>query len=72
MPKGENLTSAKAAELGAMGRGKTKTKPDEWITEDGHDVTDEAIEYCLPLIQGEQNLHMKNGLPIQFILKDKL
>ena len=51
---------------------KVKYFPIEWITEDGHDVTDEAIEYCLPLIQGEQNLHMKNGLPIQFILKDKL
>ena len=51
---------------------KVKYFPTEWITENGHDVTDEAIEYCLPLIQGEQNIHMKNGLPIQFVLKKPL
>ena len=36
------------------------------------EFTDDAIEYCLPLIQGEQNIHMRNGLPIQFILKKSL
>ena len=51
---------------------KVKYFPKEWITEDGHDVTEEAIEYCLPLIQGEQNIQMRNGLPIQFILKKRL
>ena len=51
---------------------KVKYFPKEWITENGHDVTDEAIEYCLPLIQGEQNLQMRNGLPIQFVLKERL
>lgn len=35
MPSGSNLTSAKAAELGARSKGKPKAKPDEWITEDG-------------------------------------
>lgn len=35
MPPGENLTSARAAELGARSKGKPKAKPDEWITEDG-------------------------------------
>ena len=48
---------------------KVKYFPDEWIAENGHDVTQEAIEYCLPLIQGEQNIHTKNGLPIHFVLK---
>jgi 6-phosphofructokinase 1 len=51
---------------------KVKYFPKEWIAENGHDVTDEAIEYCLPLIQGEQNIHMRNGLPIQFVLKKPL
>lgn len=51
---------------------KVKYFPKEWITADGHDVTEEAIEYCLPLIQGEQNIQVRNGLPIQFILKKKL
>ena len=35
MPKGDNLTSAKAAELGARSKGKPKAKPDDWLTEDG-------------------------------------
>ena len=48
---------------------KIKYFPSEWITENGNDVTAEAIEYFLPLIQGEQNLYVRNGLPIQFILK---
>ena len=48
---------------------KVKYFPTEWITEDGHDVTAEAIEYGLPLIQGEPDIHMRNGLPAQFILK---
>ena len=51
---------------------QVKYFPKEWISENGHDVTQEAIDYCLPLIQGEQNLHMMNGLPIQFVLKERL
>lgn len=47
---------------------KVKYFPAEWITADGHDVTDAAIEYALPLIQGEPDLVMKNGLPAQFII----
>ena len=47
---------------------KVKYFPDEWITENGHDVTQEAVDYCLPLIQGEQNFHMKNGMPQHYIL----
>jgi 6-phosphofructokinase 1 len=48
---------------------KVKYFPREWITEDGHDVTVDAIEYALPLIQGEPDLIMQNGLPAQFIIK---
>lgn len=51
---------------------KVKYFPTEWINENGHDVTQEAIDYCLPLIQGEQNLQVRNGLPIQFVLKERL
>ena len=28
----------------------------------------DAIDYCLPLIQGEQNIRIKNGMPQHFIL----
>ncbi len=47
---------------------KVKYFPTEWIAENGHDVTREAIEYCLPLIQGEQNFRIKNGIPQHYIL----
>ena len=43
--------------------------PDEWINESGNNVTKEAIEYCLPLIQGEQNFHYINGIPQHYVLK---
>ncbi len=43
--------------------------PTEWINEAGNDVTQEAIDYCLPLIQGEQNFHYQNGIPQHYVLK---
>lgn len=51
---------------------RVKYFPTEWITENGNDVTDEAVEYCLPLIQGEQNIRIKNGLPQHYILHQAL
>lgn len=45
-----------------------KTVPLNWITEDGHDVTQELIDYMLPLIQGETNVKYANGIPIQIKL----
>ena len=41
-----------------------KTVPREWINEEGNDITSEAIEYMLPLIQGECKVRFENGLPI--------
>ena len=40
-----------------------KVVPKEWISEDGTDVKQEFVEYVLPLIQGESELVMENGLP---------
>ncbi len=48
---------------------KVKYFPLEWINNDRNNVTEEAIEYCLPLIQGEQNFRMKNGLPQHYVLR---
>ncbi len=42
--------------------------PKEWIADSGNDVTQQAIDYCLPLIQGEQNIRYKNGIPQHYIL----
>ncbi len=42
---------------------KEKTVPDEWITKDGTDVSDEFITYAKPLIQGEVSVAMEDGVP---------
>ncbi len=51
---------------------RVKYFPKEWITADGNNVTEEAVEYFLPLIQGEQNIRFKNGLPQHFVLQSAL
>ena len=37
--------------------------PREWINEAGNGVTQEFVDYVLPLIQGTPNLPLENGLP---------
>lgn len=41
-----------------------KGVPLEWITKNGSDVGREFIEYALPLIQGEVEVPLKDGLPL--------
>lgn len=45
---------------------KTRTFPHHWINAQGNDVTAEAIQYFLPLIQGEVAPTMRNGMPVHF------
>jgi 6-phosphofructokinase 1 len=40
-----------------------KKVPLEWINEDGDNVLDGFVDYCMPLIQGETLLEKVNGLP---------
>ncbi len=40
--------------------------PSEWINSSGNNITDDALEYILPLIQGELLPVMKNGMPQHF------
>ncbi|GKT11238.1 MAG: ATP-dependent phosphofructokinase/diphosphate-dependent phosphofructokinase [Thiomicrorhabdus sp.] len=40
-----------------------KHVPNEYLSEDGMDVTAEALAYLRPLIQGERPIPFKNGLP---------
>ena len=47
---------------------QVKTVPLEWIHEEGNDVTQEMIDYLLPLIQGELPCTYKNGVPVHFRL----
>jgi len=43
--------------------------PREWINAEGNNVTRDAIDYMLPLIQGEAPIFMENGLPKHIALK---
>jgi len=43
--------------------------PAEWITEAGNDVNDGYVEYARPLIMGELQPIMVNGLPRHLVLK---
>ena len=40
-----------------------KKVPADFITPDGHDVTDKMINYLKPLIQGENTVIYENGIP---------
>lgn len=40
-----------------------KTIPREWINAEGNGVTDEYIKYALPLIQGDSQPPLEDGLP---------
>lgn len=55
---------------------KEKFFPNEWISENNNNIKDEALNYFLPLIQGEQKIITKNGIPVHFkidnILDDEL
>lgn len=42
---------------------KEKGVPTNWITKDGADVSNDFINYATPLILGEVEIPMKNGLP---------
>ncbi len=41
-----------------------KKFPAEWITDGGMDIAEEFLSYALPLIQGEVQRPMENGLPL--------
>ena len=40
-----------------------KKVPLEWINAEGNGVTQEFVDYALPLIQGETKMTKENGLP---------
>ncbi len=40
-----------------------KTVPLEWINKEGNDITPELVDYLKPLIMGEVNTTMSNGIP---------
>jgi len=45
---------------------KERKVPEEWITNDGTDVSPEMVEYLAPLIRGAASPRMVGGLPVYF------
>ena len=45
-----------------------KVFPKDWITDNGTNISSEAIDYFLPLINGEVTIKTKNGMPVHFII----
>ena len=59
-----SITSVDAAEVA----NKEKMFPREWINKKCNNVLDDAIEYFMPLIEGETEVKYENGLPVHFKL----
>ncbi|MBR5164876.1 MAG: 6-phosphofructokinase [Ruminococcus sp.] len=51
---------------------KEKFLPREYINSEGNNITDAAMHYFLPLIQGELNIRMNMGIPMHFTLQESV
>lgn len=51
---------------------KEKFLPSRFITSGGNNISDAAMEYFLPLIQGELNIIMDKGLPKHFTIQESV
>ena len=47
---------------------KVRTVPDAFINEAGNNITDEGIDYILPMIGGEVSPLYRDGLPVHFVI----
>lgn len=56
------VCNAKLFDLDSVANYEKKV-PVEWINAEGNGVTQDFIDYCLPLIQGETGMVKEDGLP---------
>ena len=49
-----------------------KSLPQEYINAAGNNITDQAIRYFMPLIQGELVIQMNHGVPAHFTIQESL
>lgn len=49
-----------------------KFLPDDFITPSGNNISDSALNYFLPLIQGELNVVMEQGIPKHFAIQESV
>ena len=67
---GETYEIEYVAEPRSSAANAEKQIPADWITADGTTLTDDFVAYALPLIAGEPNRRLKNGLPVYAKLKN--
>jgi len=60
---GEYKISIDSYDINKIANGE-KTIPNEWITDNGTNVSQEFLDYARPLIEGQPELHFKDGLPL--------
>ncbi len=51
---------------------REKHLPSSYINESGNNITEKALSYFMPLIQGEPDIIMKNGIPEHFLIRDDI
>lgn len=51
---------------------REKFLPEEFINSAGNNITDAAMSYFLPLIQGELNIVMNKGIPMHFTIQESV
>ena len=66
--KGEKYSVNISCADAALVANKEQFFPMEWVNDEHNNVKDEAIGYFLPLIQGEVEIKMNNGMPVHFKL----
>lgn len=64
MPYMVNIEQVDASQIA----NKEKYIPKKWLNDRKNNVTDDAVQYFLPLINGEVILKMQNGIPCHFML----
>ena len=68
MPYTVDIETADSADIANL----EKFLPSKYINSAGNNINDIALPYFLPLIQGELNLVMENGLPKHFAIHESL
>lgn len=68
MPYTVSIDSADAGKIA----NQEKFLPKKFINSAGNNITDQALEYFLPLIQGELNLVMEHGIPKHFAIHESV
>ena len=68
MPYTVTIGTADASEVA----NKEKSLPRSYINAAGNNITEEALRYFMPLIQGELVIQMNHGIPAHFTIQESL